>query len=562
MLLFFLFLEVSFCTAGEQKDRLVIDEKDIKKINVLKIYDLLNHIPGIKAGETSVSIRGSSKVKVLLDGRSINDPTSTRGSVKWNIVSLNNIETIEIYKGEGGVEFGDDLSGGVIVITTKKIKTFSGNVESYWGNHKTKYYSSNCRDRKGLFGMGVSSSYEATNGYRKNGHKEKYHIGARLQYFLKKNYDFTFTGDYTNYKKGVPGLVAFPTPNAEKDREMYSYLFLANLNTIKSKTYLNDAETKNINPDRNLDKYIRVKEIGEDLTTRLVLGKAGVFNLGTGYELAIVKGSCIDSRKENKYWAFGSKSLTMEKIPVTFIFGVRSIFYSEYKDVVNPEFTASFKKKLYSFKFLVNITNNLPTFYQRYNETSSTMPNPDLVMEKAQNYSFSLSVQPFSNFSFYFTPFYNRIRDRITYVREDNGIGRYENFGKVTYRGVETSFSYRPFKPFLLKSSYTYLIAKDAKTDKHIACKPKHKIKTDFFYLPVKNLSMVCSINYISKAFTRSDNSEYAPGYFLLNFRLEYKVNRINPFFEIKNMFDKNYLYADGYPGYPRTWIAGLNFEF
>ena len=82
--------------------------------------------------ETSVSIRGSSKVKVLLDGRSINDPTATRGSVKWNIVSLSNVEKIEIYKGEGGVEFGDDSSGGVIVITTKKIETFSGNLESYF----------------------------------------------------------------------------------------------------------------------------------------------------------------------------------------------------------------------------------------------------------------------------------------------------------------------------------------------------------------------------------------------------------------------------------------------
>jgi len=562
ILLFFLFLEAASCIAGEQKDRLVIYEKDIKKANVLKIYDLLNHIPGVKAGETSVSIRGSSKVKVLLDGRSINDPTAARGAVKWNIVSLSNVEKVEIYKGEGGVEFGDDSSGGVIVITTKKIEAFSGNVESYWGNYKSEYYSSNCRGRKGPLGMGVSSSYEATDGFRKNGHKEKYRIGTRLQYFLNKDYDFTLTGDYLNYKKGVPGLVAFPTPNAGKDREMYSYLFLANLNAVKSKTWLNDAETKNINPDKNLDKYIRVKKMGEELNTRLFPGKAGGVNIGTGYELAMVKGSSIDSHKENKCWVFGSKSLTMKKIPVTFTFGLRSIFYSEYDDVINPEFTAGFKQKRYSIKFLANITNNLPTFYQRYNETSSTMPNPDLVMEKAQNYSLSLSAQLFSDFSFNLTPFYNKIRDRITYVRGDDGMGRYENFGEVTYKGVETSSIYKPFKPLLLKSSYTYLIAKDAETDKYISCKPKHKIKTDVFYSPVKRLSMICSMKYTSKTFTRSNNLEYAPGFFLLDFRSEYKVNGINPFFEIKNMFNKDYMYVDGYPGSSRTWIAGFNFEF
>ncbi|HDM77613.1 MAG TPA: hypothetical protein ENG51_14250 [Deltaproteobacteria bacterium] len=69
-------------------------------MNVRKISDVLNQVPGVKAGDTFVSIRGSYKVKVLLDGRPINDPTSSHGSVKFDLVSPENVEKIEIYRGK------------------------------------------------------------------------------------------------------------------------------------------------------------------------------------------------------------------------------------------------------------------------------------------------------------------------------------------------------------------------------------------------------------------------------------------------------------------------------
>ncbi|RLB87667.1 MAG: TonB-dependent receptor, partial [Deltaproteobacteria bacterium] len=63
--------------ALEHTDSIVITANEIKKMNVRKISDVLNQVPGLKAGDTSVSIRGSYKVKVMLDGRPINDPTSS-----------------------------------------------------------------------------------------------------------------------------------------------------------------------------------------------------------------------------------------------------------------------------------------------------------------------------------------------------------------------------------------------------------------------------------------------------------------------------------------------------
>jgi len=63
--------------------KIVITEKDIKKMNVHSVGDLLNQIPGVSATETSVSFRGSSvkSILVLLDGRAINNPASSYRAV-------------------------------------------------------------------------------------------------------------------------------------------------------------------------------------------------------------------------------------------------------------------------------------------------------------------------------------------------------------------------------------------------------------------------------------------------------------------------------------------------
>jgi hypothetical protein len=49
------------------------------------------------------------------------------------------------------------------------------------------------------------------------------------------------------------------------------------------------------------------------------------------------------------------------------------------------------------------------------------------------------------------------------------------------------SFSLKPADIFIVKPSYTYLIAKDDLTEKWLPCKPKHKVKIDFICNPTKN---------------------------------------------------------------------------
>ncbi len=60
----------------------------------------------------------------ILNGRSINDPTSSHGFVKFDLVSLENMERIEICRGKGAMKYGDGASGGFIfLITREKVLT-------------------------------------------------------------------------------------------------------------------------------------------------------------------------------------------------------------------------------------------------------------------------------------------------------------------------------------------------------------------------------------------------------------------------------------------------------
>jgi iron complex outermembrane receptor protein len=54
------------CPAAEEDgDAIVISAEEIRAMNALKMADVLNHVPGIRAGDSSVGIHGSYKVKVL-----------------------------------------------------------------------------------------------------------------------------------------------------------------------------------------------------------------------------------------------------------------------------------------------------------------------------------------------------------------------------------------------------------------------------------------------------------------------------------------------------------------
>lgn len=563
-------LTVMVLTAGVIKpalaenngDRLIITSTDIENMNVMKIHDVLNRVPGIKASETSVSIRGSSNVMVFMDGRPINDQSSIAGGVKWDMISLETIERIEIHKNKGGAVYGDNTSGGVIVITSKRINQFNGNAESFYGRFEHTRLKLNLQGQQKNVGMGLSAGYETEEGFTTNSDKTQWRIDAKTIYHASKNISFGISGGYNTIDKGLRGLPEYRTPNSRNEYQMATALFSADLFQLESRTYFDWTETLNRDPDRSLYNTLHTQRWGEKLMLPYPIGPLGEFTFGSGLEWESASGSQFKTQSELHSWLFALKSLQLSQLPLTLSLGFRGNFYTEFPNEFNPEFKISSNLDGFHIDASVSRTNNTPTFKQRYNETSSTKPNPNLKPESATNLNINLQQKLRSNLSATLSGFYSRISNRITYVTQDEGWGRYQNFGRVTYMGMDASLAWQLSSKIELRPAYIYLHAKNEETGFWLPAKPFHRFTGDLILKPFQPLSMTFYFKYDSRTYSRSDNSKSLAPYWIMNYRADYQFGLGRVYLDIQNLFDKTYRYIDGYDAPPLEWALGFNYKF
>ncbi len=108
----------------------VITREQLEKGNYSNITEALRDANGVIVsgkgfgGATqTVRLNGDDRVLVMIDGRKIGRPEGTEGRANVDIssiISLNNIERIEIVKGGASALYGSDAVGGVINIITRK----------------------------------------------------------------------------------------------------------------------------------------------------------------------------------------------------------------------------------------------------------------------------------------------------------------------------------------------------------------------------------------------------------------------------------------------------------
>jgi len=455
----------------------IITEQEIKDLQAHTMADILNTIPGIAAGSSSVSIHGNYKVKVFVDGRPLNDPTSSHGGIKFDLVSPDQIMQIKILLGKGGVRYGQDASGGVILVSSKSGNRLSGNIKSYAGNNNLIYGNSNIQLTSGPLSTEVSAGYETTDGYKVNNDKTRWRTGAKLGYIFHDQLNISFSGDYLEDDRGFSGCPEYPTPYSRQDSNMGSYVLQADIYDVSNKTFLTQGTKHNSDISSGLDKTIKVNDFGQELNAHLKTESGGTINYGGAFYWSDASDSAFDDQDENSFSAYIMENFPLNRLPLSLAFGLRANINSSFDNALNPEVKTTYKTKYLRTTLAYSRTNNTPSFYQRYNETSSTKPNPDLTMEVADNYSLAFSAMLSKTMGGSATLFYNQLTDRITYVTNDIGVGHYENFGKVSYTGGDLSLNWTPLDKVTLKASYTYMHAKDKNTG--LFYQPSQNIRPD-----------------------------------------------------------------------------------
>ena len=110
----------------------------------LSAADLLATLPGIQSYKQgglgsfqTVSIRGIAARNILIcvDGVPLNDASG--GAVNLGSIDLNQMEKVEVYKGNVPVKFGVSGIGGAINFVTKNAVKKGGRILAAYGNHNT-----------------------------------------------------------------------------------------------------------------------------------------------------------------------------------------------------------------------------------------------------------------------------------------------------------------------------------------------------------------------------------------------------------------------------------------
>lgn len=127
-----------------------ISKEEIERNQGRTISELINTKSGIEitgsrsnAGQNlGVRVRGGNngQVLVIIDGVQVSDPSQINGEYDLRLLSLDNIESIEIIKGAASTLYGSGAATAVINITTTKAgkKTINASVNSTIGTNQSE----------------------------------------------------------------------------------------------------------------------------------------------------------------------------------------------------------------------------------------------------------------------------------------------------------------------------------------------------------------------------------------------------------------------------------------
>ncbi|WP_211494231.1 TonB-dependent receptor plug domain-containing protein, partial [Fusobacterium sp. DD4] len=114
------------------KNTYIVTKEQIQEKNYKNVEDVLRDAPGVVVQNTAfgprVDMRGSgekslSRVKIMVDGISINPTEENMSSLPINSIPIESISKIEIIPGGGATLYGSGSVGGVVNIQTNSNAT-------------------------------------------------------------------------------------------------------------------------------------------------------------------------------------------------------------------------------------------------------------------------------------------------------------------------------------------------------------------------------------------------------------------------------------------------------
>ena len=590
----------------------VITSEQIKQMGFRTLIEVLRIVPGFyvsmdETGEKEIAVRGmlddaSQKIKVLIDGHSINDVW--RGGAMWNFDDLpvENIKKVEIIRGPGSALYGQNAFLAVVNVITKGNEDIDGfQVTTSGGSFSTQNY--NLLFGREFGGLKISGflDYFDTEGFSRKieqdilfpaaasrspgqsqNRKEKTDLNLKLsynnlevraKYMKKRRKDYIGVGDALNEESILRDTYMFT--------EFTYRLSLSEKLNITPKVYYDQYNYDPFfeqRPDGHLGTYpegikgqLRFKQrtIGFDNQVNYKLFEGNELTFGLQYEwihqhdikfsknshpitnanLTLVTDFSDDlpfTRKATRhiYATYLQDEWNITK-DIDLTVGVRHDRFTRFEGTTNPRMGLIWRfVEDAHLKLLFATAFKAPSFQELFlaNQTVK-IGNSSLDPEKINTYEAGLGYNFTSHIKASMNFFYNRIRDRIKL--EDTGSPKqFQNRAGARIIGVETELKADFGNDNYVFANYTYQDAEDTRNRNRLPDVPVHNgnigINAAFCKYANANLTTLLSG---PRPREDGDTRRDIPGQALVNMTLIGK-NFIDNF-EVRgsvfNLFDKSY---------------------
>ena len=462
----------------------VVSAGKIKEMGVNSAMDVLKYLNGIQydcignANSNMGTMTNDVVVRGYKDGTLIminGTPMEYRGKYDLGSIAAENIERIEVIKGNGSVLYGSDAIGGVVNIILKK-NVEQNSVFVGVGNRSSYKYGVNVGDDKWRIGYSKSmigkkhdqcspaiSSKAELKYYTYDLSKENLNIAGSLSPVWDVYYNFSENMGYydrfiSDTLKGYTGKAKvgdryqsrrYNTINHNMQAVFHEndwrVAIFNNINFVESKGWTDKFKyegtpyhTKEKNSSYGLDAQ---KKWHFNDTTSLTAG----FNGERESYDAYVTSDGVRSNFDRNVWAAFAQIEHDFDAKNNVTFGARETWTTgAYKSQNYNNFSMSG-----SWLHRMNEENNLyvsiaqsfkmPTFSEMYKETDYSIPNPDLKPAKGINYELGWK-QNHGAHSWKAALFHIDVKDNITASWQKEPVKQYQ-YNNVDFRntGIELS---------------------------------------------------------------------------------------------------------------------------
>tara|TARA_B100002051_G_scaffold270234_1_gene302791 strand:- start:3124 stop:5313 length:2190 start_codon:yes stop_codon:yes gene_type:complete len=584
----------------------IISSKELESSSALDFYQAIQMIiPNVMFAPdyhgTNLKIQGldSEYVLILIDGDRI--AGNTVGNIDFSKFNIDEIERIEILKGNASTLYGSNAIGGVINIITKP--TYKNNMikfRSSYGKFNTLNNSATLNVNIPFKSYNIASKtnilFKGSDGYKfsipdtlRKRKYEDYNISQSLKY---KNEDLSIEllGDYYNHNwyrfmTSIP--YTQPERNHRKQYESYSI-------KLKEKNHLTRING-HYNFSYTFDKYIKYHVIDNnynssnddmlyDWTNHSVQQISSIlylfknkFNFTLGVDALNESGESNDIIVENTLGqldtlllselgnlyskSFQTNALFMqsEYTPNKFInlfLGVRYTNHNQFEDQLTSQFTFKYSLNDNHFRFNIGQGYRVPNIYELYYNWNhydgfDIIGNENLKPEKSLNISTSYQ-KLLDDFNFMILFQRNMINNMIAELRNENGDFLYENYDKTSINSIESNLGFK-FNQFNLELSYNYTNITDEIDYKRLPNISEHMININLFYelydlklisYNLPKMKLTSNINYYSDKILiapTSGQETYIPDFYQVNISSVFQdipYKNIDLKFGINNLLD------------------------